>query len=149
MESIVQALGGILLKALPTFFLVVLLHFYLKYMFFGPLEKVLHRRYELSEGARLAAEESLRRATAKTEEYEAALRAARAEVFQQQEQFHRDLQQDRDTAVAQARSEADAAVQRAKAGLAADVQSARNTLGAQSEALAEQISNTLLPRRAA
>ena len=73
-----HALSGILLRAIPTFLLVVFLHFYLKYMFFKPLDKVLHARYEATEGARLRAAESLEKAAAKTAEYEAAMRTARA-----------------------------------------------------------------------
>ena len=41
MDATLLALGGILLKAVPTFLLVILLNFYLKAMFFKPLEKVL------------------------------------------------------------------------------------------------------------
>ena len=149
MESILQALGGILLRALPTFILVILLHFYLKYMFFGPLEKVLHRRYELTEGAWAAAEQSLQRAAAKIEEYESALRAARAEVFQGQEDTHRQLQSEHDEAVRRARSEAEAAIQQAKAELKSDVESAKRDLQSQSETLAEQITGAILAGRAA
>jgi F-type H+-transporting ATPase subunit b len=149
MESILQALGGILLRALPTFILVILLHFYLKHMFFGPLEKVLHRRYELSEGARTAAEQSLQRAAAKVEEYESALRAARAEIFQGQEETHRQLQSEHEQAVREARSEVEAAIQQAKAELESDVDSAKRDLQGQSDTLAEQITSAILAGRAA
>ena len=149
MESILQALGGILLRALPTFILVILLHFYLKRMFFGPLEKVLHRRYELSEGARLAADQSLQRASAKVEEYETALRAARAEMFQGQEEAHRRLQAEHDEELRRARSEVEAAIQQAKAELRSDIESAKRDLEGQSDALAEQIAGAVLSGRAA
>jgi hypothetical protein len=49
-----------------------------------PLEKVLHSRYEATEGAK-------QKAADKTAEYEAALRAARGEVYQSQEKLHRKL----------------------------------------------------------
>jgi len=54
----------------PTFLLVIFLHFYLKSMFFNPLEKVLKQRYEATEGSRKLAAESLERAAAKTADYE-------------------------------------------------------------------------------
>lgn len=149
MESIVQALGVILWKALPTFFLVVLLHFYLKYMFFGPLEKVLHRRYEVSEGARIAAEGSLQRAAAKTEEYESALRAAKAEVFQAQEAAHRDLQRQHEAAIQKARADAEAAIRKAKAELRGDADAAKQTLRGDSDGLADQIADLILSGKAA
>src|ERR1044071_8128227 len=108
MDVILHQLGQLLLKAVPTFLLVILLQFYLKRVFFRPLEKVLHQRYEATEGARKAADESLARAAAKTAEYEAALRAARTEVYQSQEQLHKQLQEREAAQIAEARARADA-----------------------------------------
>ena len=65
MESTLAALGGILLKALPTFFLFIFLHLYLRFVFFKPLEKVLKARYDATEGARKLAEASLAKAAEK------------------------------------------------------------------------------------
>jgi len=59
-------LGQLLLRAVPTFLLVFALDFYLKYMFFKPLEKVLQQRYDATEGARKLAAEALELAAAKT-----------------------------------------------------------------------------------
>ena len=148
MEATLHALSGILLRAIPTFLLVILLHFYLKYMFFKPLEKVLHTRYEATEGAKQRAAESLRRAAEKTAEYEAALRAARAEVYQSQEQLHRRLQEEQAAQVAVAREQADAAVRHAKDQLAAEIAQAKTDLAAQSDVLAGQIAEAILNRGA-
>src|SRR5664280_3875391 len=122
MEATLHALGGILLKAVPTFLFVVLLHFYLKGVFFKPLQKVLHQRYEATEGARKLAAESLERAAAKTAEYEAAMRAARGQIYQAQEQLHKRLQEGEFTELTAARRRAEAAVEEAKAQLAGDVE---------------------------
>ena len=70
--------GAILLRAIPTFFLVIFLFFYLKGMFFGPLEKVLAERRAATEGARKQAKTAIELAEAKVAQYEAQLRAARA-----------------------------------------------------------------------
>ena len=107
MDVILHQLGELLLKAVPTFILVVLLHFYLKNVFFKPLEKVLHQRYEATDGARKLAEQSLERAAAKTAEYEAAMRSARAEVYQAQEQIHKRLQEQHAAQMAEARRRAE------------------------------------------
>jgi len=149
MDVILHQLGQLLLKAVPTFILVVLLQFYLKRMFFRPLEKVLHQRYEATEGARKAAEESLTRAAAKTAEYEAALRSARSEVYQSQEQLYKQLQERETAQLAEARKRAEAALNAAKADLAADVEAAKTSLQRDSEALADQIANSILRRSAA
>jgi F-type H+-transporting ATPase subunit b len=149
MEDTLRALGGLLLKAVPTFVLVILLNFYLKAVFFKPLEKVLRRRYEATEGARKLAGESLERAAAKTAEYEAAMRAARGEVYQAQEQLHKQLQEREAAGVASARQRADEAVREAKAQLAGDVAQAKADLDRDSDALAEQIAESILRRSAA
>jgi len=52
MEQTLQALGGILLKAIPTVILLLILHFYFKAVLFGPIEKMLQQRRELTEGAK-------------------------------------------------------------------------------------------------
>jgi F-type H+-transporting ATPase subunit b len=149
METILPALGAILLKALPTFFLVILLHFYLKYMFFRPLEDVLKRRYALTEGARAAAEETLERASAKAAGYESALRAARAEIYQSQDEMHQALQRERDAGLRKAREDAENAIRRAKDEFANDVSQAKQELARESDALAERIAEAVLARRAA
>jgi F-type H+-transporting ATPase subunit b len=149
MESTLHALGGLLLKALPTFFLVVLLHFYLKLVFFKPMAQVLKERYNATEGARKAAEQSLKRASEKAAEYEAALRQARAAVYAEQESLHRKLQDERAAAAKEAKAKADATVAETKKALAGQVESLKKELEAESEALAEQIAQSVLRRRVA
>ncbi len=144
-----HALGGILLRAVPTFLLVILLHFYLKIVFFKPLEKVLHQRYKATEGARKLAEQSLEQAAAKTASYEAQLRAAKAEMYQAQEQLHKQLQEREAAAVAEGRARAEAAIKLAKQQLADDVEAAKTTIASDSESLANQIAETILRRNAA
>src|SRR4051812_16382712 len=149
MDVILQQLGELLLKAAPTFILVVVLQFYLKRVFFKPLESVLHERYEATEGARKAAEESLARAAAKAGEYEAAMRAARSEVYKAQEQIYKQLQDQEAAQIAEARHRTDAAIKAAKAEIATDVEAAKASLGRESEVLANQIAESILRRSAA
>lgn len=149
MDVILHQLGALLLRAVPTFLTVVLLHFILKSLFFKPLGKILEKRYAATEGAKKLAAESLERASAKAAEYEAALRAARAEVYQGHEKIHKELQEREAAALAAARQGAEAAVKEAKAALAADVETAKARLGADSDALADQIADSILRRSAA
>jgi F-type H+-transporting ATPase subunit b len=149
MEATLHALGGILLKAIPTFLLVVLLHFYLKGVFFKPLQKVLRQRYEATEGARKLAGEFLEQAAAKTSEYEAGMRAARAEIYQAQEQLHKRLREDELAELTAARQRAEAAVEEARARLASDVEAAKAGLARDSDLLADQIVESILRRNAA
>ncbi len=149
MEGVIHALGGILLRAIPTFLLVILVHLYLKYMFFRPMQRVLQQRWEATEGARKRAEESLRLASEKTAKYEGALRAARAEIYQAQEQLHRRLDEERTAQVAEARSRAEQAIQNARAQVAEELARAKDQLGKESDLLAEEIADALLKRRVA
>jgi len=144
MDVILHQLAQLLLKAIPTFVLVLLLHFYLKAVFFKPLSKVLEKRYEATEGARKLAEQSLRDADAKTAQYEAALRAARSEIYLAQEQIHKQLQEHEAAELAAARQQADEAIRQAKAALAKDVEEAKAGLARESELLSNQIVASIL-----
>ena len=149
MDETLRALGGVLLRAIPTFLLVVFLHFYLKSMFFGPLKKVLKERYEATEGARKMADASLAKAAEKAAEYEAALRSARAETYKELEQLRRQLQDERAAGVREARAKADAQIAEAKASLNAEMTALKRNLEAESEALADRIAAKILRRPAA
>ena len=144
-----QALGTILLHAIPTFLLVVLLHFYLKNVFFKPLGAVLKQRYEATEGARNQAKHALEQAAAKTKQYEASLQAARAQLYQAQEKSHKQIQERESAAISEARAAAEASIKAAKTQLAQDVEEARLNLAAQSDVLANQIAEVILGRGAA
>ena len=144
-----HALGQILLNAVPTVVLLLVLYLYAKYMFFKPMEKVLRQRYEATEGSRKMAEEALQRAAARTAEYEVALRAARSEVYQAQEVLHRQLQERETAQLTAARQAADAAVEEAREQLARDVDQAKAALGRESDALAAQITESILRGSAA
>ncbi len=149
MEQTLRALGEILLKAIPTFILVFILYLYLARVFFRPLEQVLQKRHEATEGARKLAGESMDRAAAKTAEYETALRAARAEVYHELDRLRRELQAERATAMDEARREADARLGEAKEELAGEVANVKRSLAGESDALAAQIADSILRRRVA
>jgi F-type H+-transporting ATPase subunit b len=149
MEETLRQLGGILLRAVPTFILVVLLHFYLKFIFFKPLAKILQERYDATEGARKQAEASLARADEKAAEYEAALRAARAETYKEMEQMRQTWQEERTARVKESRARADAAVAQAKAALHAEAEELKKDLEADGVRLAGQIADKILRGRAA
>jgi len=149
MEDTLRALGQILLKAVPTFLLVVLLYLYMARMFFKPMERMLRQRFELTEGARKLAEQALARAAARTTEYEAAIRAARSEIYQAQEKFYKQLQDSQQEQIAAARQSAETGVREARVQLARDVEEAKLSLARSSEAMATEIADTILRGTAA
>jgi F-type H+-transporting ATPase subunit b len=149
MDATLRALGGILLNAVPTFLLVVLLYFYLKKVFFQPMEKMLRQRFEATEGARKLADQSLARASARVAEYEAAIRAARSEIYQAQEEFYKEFQDRQAAQIAAARQSAEAGVREAKTQLALEVEAAKATLAQASQAMADEIADSMLRGTAA
>jgi F-type H+-transporting ATPase subunit b len=149
MEETLQALGGILLKAIPTVILLIILHFYLKAMLFGPLDRVMQKRRELTEGARKTAEESLAAASRKADEYEAKLRDARGAVYKQQEEIRKRWLDEQAQQVADARARSESTVKAAREAIAQDAEAARKSLQETSTAVADQIVATVLGRRSA
>ncbi len=147
MEQTLQALGGILLKAIPTIVLVLILHFYLKRMLFGPLERVLKQRDEATSGARRAAEESFTRAERRAAEYEAAIRDARADVYREQEAARDRLLADQQNQMKDARARMEMLVHDAKIRIQAEAETAKRSLADSSGVLADQISDAVLARR--
>ena len=149
MNQTLQALGGIVLNGLPTFFLVLLLCFCVKYLYLNPLEKVLAERYRLTEGARKAADESLRNADSRVSEYENSLATARSQIYQEQSEYLRQLQASQAAEIGKIRTESDFHLRTAKAAIAGEAAIARRDLEAQSEILATQIADSILKGKAA
>jgi F-type H+-transporting ATPase subunit b len=149
MEATLNALGGILLNAIPTFLLIILLHFYLKAVFFKPLAKVLHEREEATAGARRRAEDSLAKAEEKARQYEELLRQARNEIYKEQEETRKKWQAEQAAQIAEATRRAKEMVASAKEQIAAETAAARLALEAESRTLAAQIAGKVLQGRAA
>lgn len=141
-----HSLGEILLKGLPTFFLIIFLNIFLRRVFFKPLEATLAQRYDVTEGARRSADQSLAEAEKRIAEYETALRAARQEMYAEQEAANAKLRAEQEAAIDKARRETDEHVLRAKADLTAEAEQALAGLAAHSDALADEIANAILTK---
>jgi len=118
-------------------------------MYFKPFQKMLAERYEATEGARKAADESLARANAKAAEFEAALQKARQEIYSEQEQYLKKLHEQQASEMDAARRAADERINQARQQLATDAAAAKASLAAQSDVLASQIVEAILSGRAA
>jgi F-type H+-transporting ATPase subunit b len=144
MEQTLQALTGILLKAIPTVIILVLLHNFLKLVLFGPVEKMLKERDALTGGARKAAEQSLANAERKTAEYEAQFRDAKAVVYKEQEETRKKWLTDQAAQMAKAKTDADTQLAAAKKLIVAEAAAAKAELAQSSQTLADQIATSLL-----
>jgi F-type H+-transporting ATPase subunit b len=149
MESTLQALGGILLKAIPTLVLLLILLVYLRWMFFRPLEKVLAQRKAATDGARQSAEALLAKADQTAAAIEAELRKAREAIYQEQEEARRRLLTEQSERLDAARHSTRELVQQARQQLDQDVAAAKKQLALQADGLADQIVQSLLERKIA
>ena len=147
MQQTLQALSGILLKAIPTAILLIILHLYLKGMLFKPLQKTLKERDELTVGARKAADESLAAAERKAQDYEAKFRDARAEVYRDQEETRRHWMEDQAKQIADGQARAAESMMAGRKKLADETTTAKQSLVETSAALADRIATTVLARR--
>jgi F-type H+-transporting ATPase subunit b len=149
MDKILHDLGGIVLNGLPTFFIVVILAIFVKFLYLKPLEKVLAERFRLTEGARKAAEDSLKSADSKIAEYQDKLNAARSEIYQEQAAFLQKLHAEQAELAHAVRVESDARLAEIKLSIAKEADVARENLESQAETLAGQIADAILSRRVA
>ena len=147
MDKLLHDLGGIVLNALPTSFIVIVLAIFVKKIYLQPLEKVLAERHRLTEGARAAAEQGLHAADSKIAEYEAALNKARSEIYAQQADFVKGLQAEQAVRMHSAKSSADSAIAAMRDSLAKETAAARQQLATQSEQLASEIADSVLASR--
>jgi F-type H+-transporting ATPase subunit b len=147
MEQTLNALGGLMLKAIPTICLFIVVYWYLKAMLFRPLDQVLKERDALTEGAKRTAEASFAAAERKQKEYEAKFAEARAEVYRIQEETRRKWLDDQAAQLGEARKQMEESVHAAKQQIVAEAASAREGLTASSAQLADEIAATILSRR--
>lgn len=138
------ALKNILIGAVPTFILVWLLYIYIDRVFLGPLKATLKKRREATSGLRESAETAIAQAEKKTAEYEAALRAARAEVYRIQELERQKALEHRAEVLRQAHERAEQAAKSAREQIRAEADIAKQTLAAQADAIASSIADAIL-----
>ena len=146
MDETLHQLGTLLLGSLPTVFLFLLLVICYRLLVYGPLMRVLQERRARTEGAIEQANAAAAAAAAKTQEYEAQLRAARSKIFQGRQDKLENLNRERDKAVAEAQEAAQKQVREAKAALDRQIVAAQQTIEASIDELAAEILRAILPR---
>ena len=138
---------GILVLALPTFFLFIALHWYLKKVLFQPMERILAERRKKTAGAVEAAEKALALAAEKMAAYEKALFEARASIYSGQEQNRKRLIAVQANAIDEAKRKTADQVAAAREEFAAEAATARESLQREADRLSVQIATALLAGR--
>lgn len=151
MDEIFHEIIDFVIGSIPTMVLFLLLLPLYTYLVYRPVRRVLAERRERTAGAVEKAHAAIAMAEAKTQEYEARLRAARVEAQQAREKQVSAWIAARDHAVEQAREAAQAQVQAARSAIEVDARHARHSMekpGAAIDGLAKDILAQVLPREA-
>jgi len=149
MEATLNALGDLLVKAIPTVIFFIILTVYLKAVLFRPLAKIFEERRKATEGVRELAQRAFEAAEKKNSEFEHALQIARAELHREREAMRRRWTEEQEQEIAKARAEAERQIEEAKRQIAQEVEKAQSELDAKVEDLSKDIVSSVLRRRAA
>jgi F-type H+-transporting ATPase subunit b len=144
-DQLLRQIGDLVLGSVPTIILFVFLLIAYRFLLYKPLMNTLAERRERTIGAVEKAHAAIAAADAKTQEYEAKLRAARAEIFHRRELRIQQWNAQRDSAVAAARQAAHERVATAREGIDTEAADARRQVEASAGVLAEQIMRVVLP----
>jgi F-type H+-transporting ATPase subunit b len=148
MQSIIQQVEAYLVGAIPTALLFLVLVLAYQFLVQGPLSETLKQRRARTEGAIEDAHKAIAQAEARTAEYAAKLRQARAEVYTAREQSVKQWNAERDAALEASRKAAALKVAQAKAELEAEASAARQSIEAAAGDLASQVVRAVLPAAA-
>ena len=149
MDETLHQLEGLLLGSVPTIFLFLLIVILYRLLVYGPLTRVLNERRERTEGAIEQANAAMAAAAAKTQEYEAQLRAARSRIFQARQLKQQQWTRERDNAIAEAHAAAQRQVEEAKSALQAQTDASHATIKDSIDELANEILAAILPKSSA
>ena len=144
-DQLLSQLGDLVLGSIPTIIIFVFLVITYRFLLYGPLMRTLAERRERTLGAIEKAKAAIAAADAKSQEYEAKLRAARAEIFHRRELRLQEWNAQRDSAIAAARQAAHERVASARAAIESEASEARHHIEGTVDQLAAQIMRAVLP----
>lgn len=149
MDELLRQLESLAIGAIPTVILFILLVFAYRLILYRPLMKVRAERRERTMGAMEKSRLAIAAADARTQEYEAKLRAARVEILRQREQRIQLRNAEKDNALTAARLIAHQRVHEAQTALEAQTREARTQIEGAAGTLAAQVLAAILPGTAA
>jgi F-type H+-transporting ATPase subunit b len=144
-DELLRQLGDLALGSIPTIILFIFLVIAYRFILYRPLMRTLAERRERTIGAIEKAHAAIAAADAKAQEYEAKLRAARAEIFHRREMQLQQWSAQRDNAVASARQAAQERVAASRQSIESEAAAARHQIEASAGKLAERILKAVLP----
>ncbi|HUA00125.1 MAG TPA: ATP synthase F0 subunit B [Candidatus Aquilonibacter sp.] len=144
--DILHQLGELFLEAVPTVVIVLLFYVFMRWAFFGPIQKAMAERDARIEGARKEAASVEAAAKQELDTYNEALRKARAQIYSEQEASRQAALDERAKLLKVMRSRSQEDVATAKKKIAAEFEGARTEIERQAPALADQIARAILEK---
>ena len=145
MDELLRQLDGLILGSIPTVLLFIGLVLAYRFILFGKMMRIRAERRARTAGAVEKAHLAIAAADTRIQEYEAKLRAARAEMFRHREQYLQKRYAERDAALEAARLAAERQVQAAKAELDLQIGKARKEIELSASQMAAQVLSAVLP----
>lgn len=149
MDELLRQLADLAVGSIPTLVLFIVLVLAYRYILYGKLMEVRAERRERTVGALEKSRLAIAQADVRAQEYEAKLRAARAEIFRSREQRIQQWNSERDAALGAARLSAQQRVQAAQGALESQAAEARRQIEASANQLTAQVLAAVLPPAAA
>lgn len=145
MNQLLTQIGDLVLGSIPTLILFILLVLGYRFILYGRLMAVREDRRERTAGAQEKARLAMAQADLRSQEYEARLRAARADLMRRREQRVQQWNAEREQALAAARVAAQEKTRAAQQALAAQTAEARRQIEVSAPELATRVLAAVLP----
>jgi F0F1-type ATP synthase membrane subunit b/b' len=142
--EILHQLGNLFLQAVPTVIIVFLFYLFMRWAFFTPIQKAMAEREAKIEGARKDAATVQAAANQDLQDYNDALKKARAEIYAEQEVVRQAILQERSKNLKAMRTLAQKEVAEGKKKIDADLAVARKEIEASAPAMAGEIARSIL-----
>jgi F-type H+-transporting ATPase subunit b len=144
--EILHQLGNLFLQAAPTVVIVSLFYLFMRWAFFTPIQKAMAEREAKIDGARKDAAAVQDAANRELQEYNEALKKARAEIYAEQEVARQAILQERSKNLKAMRSLAQKEVAEGKKKIDAEMAAARREIEASAPAMASEITRSILEK---
>jgi len=144
--EILRQIGNLFLQAVPTVVLVFLFYLFMRWAFFTPIQKAMAERESKIEGARKDAAAVQAAANQDLQNYNEALKKARAEIYAEQEAARQAIVEERAKNLKAMRTLAQKEVAEAKKRIDMELAAARKQIEASAPEIAREITSSILEK---
>jgi F-type H+-transporting ATPase subunit b len=145
MDVLLRQIGDLVLGSIPTLILFIVLLLAYRFILYGRLMEVREERRARTAGAVEQSRLAMAQADLRSQEYEAKLRAARADLMRRREQRVQQWNAEREQALAAARVAAQEKTRAAQTALEAQTAEAQRQIEATAPELATRVLAAVLP----